>query len=338
MADCGWSDHRPMELEVQLENGSTRVSRWKMSAACLNEVKEEVAHLYRAQPATATFFKKIKTVTHFYRSMCKKKAMDGRVAKAEMWTQLAQATSELDKQLEDPAAQQRQGENHQQLQMFETKKVAGRRLRARLRWNLRGDRVTKEFFRGVWEKSAYSIITQLRAADGRVVSDQEGLSDVYVDFYSHLYTTEPITPAHEAATHAFVNLIPGRFSESTQASLSKPLEQAKLQQVVEAMVEGKSLGLDGIAIQFFTKYWDFIGDEFTAMLQLVYATGSLPSQMNRGLITLFHKGGERKDLGNWRPITLLSVAYKVLAKALQRQLQHILPDIISEDQSAFLLL
>jgi hypothetical protein len=42
--------------------------------------------------------------------------------------------------------------------------------------------------------------------------------------------------------------------------------------------------------------------------------------MNNGLITLLHKGGDGEDLGNWRPITLLNIAYKILAKALQRRL------------------
>jgi hypothetical protein len=58
--------------------------------------------------------------------------------------------------------------------------------------------------------------------------------------------------------------------------------------------------------------------------------------MNNGLITLLHKGGNRKNLGNWRPITLLNIAYKILAKALQHKLQLLLPKVISEDQSAFL--
>jgi hypothetical protein len=32
------------------------------------------------------------------------------------------------------------------------------------------------------------------------------------------------------------------------------------------MAEGKSPSLDGIAIQFFTKSWDFFGGKFTKML------------------------------------------------------------------------
>jgi hypothetical protein len=58
--------------------------------------------------------------------------------------------------------------------------------------------------------------------------------------------------------------------------------------------------------------------------------------MNHGLITLLPKGGDTEALGNWRPITLLNVSYKILAKALQRRLQFLLPNVISDDQSAFL--
>lgn len=51
---------------------------------------------------------------------------------------------------------------------------------------------------------------------------------------------------------------------------------------------------------------------------------------------LVHKGGGRNSLNNWRPITLLNVAYKIFAKALQTHLQRVLMEIISMDQSAFL--
>jgi hypothetical protein len=63
---------------------------------------------------------------------------------------------------------------------------------------------------------------------------------------------------------------------------------------VEAMAEGKSPGLDGFAIQFYTMLWDLLGEEFTAMLQQAYTHGSLPSQVNHGLIILLHKGGTGK--------------------------------------------
>lgn len=41
-------------------------------------------------------------------------------------------------------------------------------------------------------------------------------------------------------------------------------------------------------------------------------------------------------MNNWRPITLLNVAYKIYAKALQLHLRPILMGITSPDQAAFL--
>jgi hypothetical protein len=58
--------------------------------------------------------------------------------------------------------------------------------------------------------------------------------------------------------------------------------------------------------------------------------------MMNGLITLIPKEGDRELLSNWRPITLLNSTYKIFAKTLQIRLQGLLPDIIHEDQSAFL--
>ena len=48
--------------------------------------------------------------------------------------------------------------------------------------------------------------------------------------------------------------------------------------------------------------------------------GELPRGMNRGLIFLLHKDGPIDMLTNYRPITLLNVSYKILAKVLQMKL------------------
>lgn len=66
------------------------------------------------------------------------------------------------------------------------------------------------------------------------------------------------------------------------------------------------------------------------------AQGHLPTGMTSGTIALIFKAGDRVDLSNWRPITLLSVSYKIIAKAMQIQLQHLLQDVISQEQFDFL--
>lgn len=60
--------------------------------------------------------------------------------------------------------------------------------------------------------------------------------------------------------------------------------------------------------------------------------GTLPASACTGYITLVHKKGERADLANWRPITLLCADYKILAKVLALQLSGVIESVMHPDQ------
>ena len=51
------------------------------------------------------------------------------------------------------------------------------------------------------------------------------------------------------------------------------------------------------------------------------------------MISLIYKGGEKSNLKNWRPISLLCSDYKILAKILTNRLKNILPEVISKEQT-----
>jgi hypothetical protein len=102
------------------------------------------------------------------------------------------------------------------------------------------------------------------------------------------------------------------------------------------MATGRSPGPDGILTEFYSRYWDILGEDFTKMITHTIEIHRLLAGMTNGLITLIPKEGDKELLSNWRPITLLNSAYKIFAKTLQIRLQGLLPDIIHEDQSAFL--
>jgi hypothetical protein len=83
------------------------------------------------------------------------------------------------------------------------------------------------------------------------------------------------------------------------------------------MVSKKSPGPDGFIIEFYMKFWPLIGHEYTQMVQASIQRGQFPPKVNKGLISLLQKDNATDDLTNWRPISLLNVAYKIVAKALQ---------------------
>jgi hypothetical protein len=102
------------------------------------------------------------------------------------------------------------------------------------------------------------------------------------------------------------------------------------------MATNKSPRPDGVIIEFYTKFWHLIGTNYTRMVQDSIQRGQFPPGVTHGLIALLHKGNDVEDLSNWRPISLLNVAYKITAKALQRRLQSLLVDVISVDKTTFL--
>lgn len=86
------------------------------------------------------------------------------------------------------------------------------------------------------------------------------------------------------------------------------------------MDANKAPGPNGVITGFFKSYWDIIKQDYFTMLTDAIHAESLPPGLTNELISLIHKGGEHEKLSNWRPITLLNVAYKIYAKALQLRL------------------
>ena len=53
------------------------------------------------------------------------------------------------------------------------------------------------------------------------------------------------------------------------------------------------------------------------------------------MISLLYKKGDREELSNWRPISLLNTDYKLVTKILAERLKIVLPNIIHPDQKGF---
>jgi hypothetical protein len=70
-------------------------------------------------------------------------------------------------------------------------------------------------------------------------------------------------------------------------------------------------------------------------VQLFFVIGQLPEGGNDTAIILIPKIDQPETLKDFRPISLCTVIYKIIAKCMVNRLRPILGDIVSINQSAF---
>ena len=71
-------------------------------------------------------------------------------------------------------------------------------------------------------------------------------------------------------------------------------------------------------------------------LNYPFEYGELSNSQKQAVITLVEKRGkDKRQIKNWRPISLINVDAKIASKTLARRLENVLHEIIHFDQSAF---
>jgi hypothetical protein len=77
------------------------------------------------------------------------------------------------------------------------------------------------------------------------------------------------------------------------------------------------------------------GEEVTAVVLCVLACQDSPEIVNKTFIVLIPRVASPKELGQFRPISLCNVIYKIASKVVANRLKVFLSEIISDEQSSF---
>ena len=133
-----------------------------------------------------------------------------------------------------------------------------------------------------------------------------------------------ITTSQESTIHLCEGVVPRKVQGPDYTTCENPLSLSEIHETLKCMHRDKSLGYDGLPMEFFLTFQDFIKDDILHMFKEDVYKGKLSPTMNRGLIQIIPKEGNPKDIQNWRPITLLIVSYKLLAKFLASHLKWII--------------
>ncbi len=194
-------------------------------------------------------------------------------------------------------------------------------------WLRYGDTCSKAFFDFNRAGNKRSLLRELET-EGGTVFGQNDLTLYITEFYTRLYSSDAHTPGTEEAQQSCKTSVPIKVSGEINETLTRQLTLSEVLTTIKALPKGKAPGNDGPPMEFFHECAEetapILLQAFTAML----GTGRALAAINKGVITLIPKSGDRAKLSNWRPITLLGSTYKVLAKVLARRIKAALVHII----------
>ena len=171
-------------------------------------------------------------------------------------------------------------------------------------------------------KGKKECISSMIDKEGKEVSDTKDIAEVFADFYEALYK-EDNEKAYDYKIKGAVNEVSRVTPKEVRAQLKK-MEKNKAADdagiVCELLCEASSIVIEAIA------------DLFTAILQ---PGAALPSSWKSSSIKVLFKKGDPKVPGNYRPVCIIPILYKMFSKVICERIKGELLKAQSEDQAGF---
>ena len=173
------------------------------------------------------------------------------------------------------------------------------------------------------------VVAPLQSADGTTLfKDKEGITARWAEHFSTLLN-RPSSVEEQA-----LDRIPQR---PVQENLDIPPTLEEVFKAVKQTSAGKSAGKDNIPAELFKEASTKAMEEFHNIICSIWAEESMPDDFRDATIVALYKNkGSKSDCGNYRGISLLSIAGKILARILlNRLIENVSEDNLPEAQCGF---
>ena len=140
------------------------------------------------------------------------------------------------------------------------------------------------------------------------------------------------------------------LSAEQRTNLAKRIKMNEIKEAMTNSANGKAAGMDGIPVEMWKKLSEEYDSEpedgphtkcnivkvMVKVFNDIETFGLQPgSKFNNGWLCPIYKKGDKENIANYRPITVLNTDYKIFTKAITTKLASVAPDIIHKDQAGF---
>ena len=131
---------------------------------------------------------------------------------------------------------------------------------------------TKEFFKQFVQKRQNVTINELIDDGGISKTTPIDLSEHVQRFYIKLYSGDQINPLEQ---NFFLNNLKAGLSDQQKEHLQNDLSDFEIETAISQMAKGKALGPDGLSVEFYTRCWPIVKNDFVNLPNQMYSTQSI---------------------------------------------------------------
>jgi hypothetical protein len=115
------------------------------------------------------------------------------------------------------------------------------------------------------------------------------------------------------------------------------ISESKVLKYINSLSPNKATGLDGIPSRFVRDSAPMISEPLSHIINLSIIQGSVPDDLKSARVVPLFKKNDKTEVGNYRPVSILSVVSKVLEKVIFDQVQEYLlcNNLLYDFQSGF---
>ncbi|KAA3468221.1 reverse transcriptase [Gossypium australe] len=202
--------------------------------------------------------------------------------------------------------------------------------RARANWLKLGDKNSSFFHKYASARRRTNTINRLETEEGLEVTADFEISDTATRYFQKLFTSKGVGDSSHILEGIDVSI-----SSEINTVPKSPYSVGEIQKALKRMGHAKAPGYDGFPALFFQKYWHIVGKDVEEFCLGVLNEGKDLDSVNRIDIVLIPKTPNPSNLVNFRPISLCTILYKLVAKTIANRLQGFVGQCIDSAQSAF---
>ena len=218
--------------------------------------------------------------------------------------------------------------------------LEGVKIRSRVKEQEEGEKVSAFLIKKQASMKVQKLITSIRTEANimenlepdRILKDKNIIMTYIRKYYQKLYMKEDYDENYQ---EWFLNYVTKTLSEQEQKLLEREVTQNEILEAINNTNMNKAPGIDGIPIEFFSKYWSIIKQEITEIIKDIVKGTLLNEKQRKAVITLIPKDVDQSDLDllkAWRPVSLICCDIKIVAKILARRMGPLLYSLLSENQ------